>query len=76
MNQSYELLGIIVALASVLLTVVGQALYVAYKLGHLEEKLTNLEKKQDQHNNLIERMAKTEASVSSAHKRLDFIEGK
>lgn len=64
--MSYELLGI-------LLTIVGQGLYIAYKMGKFEEKLNALEKKQDKHNNLIERMVRVEDSVKSAHKRLDDI---
>lgn len=64
--MSYELAGI-------LLTVVIQALYIAYKIGKFEEKLVVLEKKQDRHNNLIERMVRVEDSVKSAHKRLDDI---
>jgi len=36
-----------------------------------EEKLTNLEKKQDKHNSLIERMVKVEQSDKSAHHRID-----
>lgn len=60
-------------LAGILLTVIIQGLYVAFKLGKFEEKLTALEKKQDRHNNLIERMVRVEDSVKSAHKRLDDI---
>lgn len=67
--MSYELAGI-------LITVVIQALYIAFKIGKFEEKLNSLEKKQDKHNNLIERMAKVEASASSAHHRIDFLEEK
>lgn len=63
-------------LAGILITVIIQALYIAFKIGKFEEKLTNLEKKQDKHNNLIERMAKVEASTSSAHKRIDDMEHK
>lgn len=36
-----------------------------------EEKLTNLEKKQDKHNSLIERMAIVEQSCKSAHHRIN-----
>lgn len=68
MNLSYELLGILV-------TVIGQALFIAYKIGKFEEKLTTLETKQDKHNNLIERMTRVEDSTKSAHKRLDDIMG-
>ena len=65
--MNYELLGI-------LITVIVQALYLAYKIGRLEEKLTTLEKKQDKHNNLIERMVRVEDSAKSAHHRIDGLE--
>lgn len=58
-------------LAGILITIIFQGLYVAFKLGKFEEKLVTLEKKQDRHNNLIERMVRVEDSVKSAHKRLD-----
>lgn len=69
MSMSYELAGI-------LITVVIQALYIAFKIGKFEEKLIALEKKQDKHNNLIERMVRVEDSTKSAHHRLDNIEDK
>ena len=62
--MNYELIWI-------LITVIVQALYLAYKIGMLEEKLNMLEKKQDKHNNLIERMVRVEDSAKSAHHRLD-----
>ena len=65
--MNYELLGI-------LITVIVQALYLAYKIGMLEEKLNMLEKKQDKHNNLIERMVRVEDSAKSAHHRIDGLE--
>ena len=58
-------------LAGILLTVVVQALYIAYKIGKFEQKLETLDRKQDKHNNLIERMVRVEDSVKSAHKRID-----
>lgn len=58
-------------LAAILITVVIQALYIAFKIGKFEEKLTSIEKKQDKHNNLVERMVRVEDSTKSAHKRLD-----
>ena len=67
MQINYELLGIFVA-------VVIQGLYLAFKVGKFEEKLNTLEKKQDTHNNLIERMVRVEGSSKSAHKRLDELE--
>lgn len=63
----------IVGLVAILVTVLFQALYVSYKMGKFEEKLNAIEKKQDKHNNLIERMVKVEDSVKSAHHRLDGI---
>lgn len=39
--------------------------------GTVTTKLNNLEKKQDKHNNLIERMTVVEQSAKSAHRRLD-----
>lgn len=60
-------------LAGILITVIFQGLYVAFKLGKFEEKLNTLEKKQEKHNSLIERMVRVEDSVKSAHKRLDEI---
>lgn len=64
MNLNYELVGI-------LITVVIQALYIAYKIGIIEKTISILEEKQDRHNNLIERMVRVEDSTKSAHKRLD-----
>lgn len=54
--MSYELAGI-------LLTVVLQGLYVAYKMGKFEEKLNAIEKKQDKHNEVIERTYKNEQEI-------------
>ena len=65
---SYELLGI-------LITVVLQALYFAHKMGVIEKSISNLEQKQDKHNNLIERMGHVEDSTKSAHKRIDDLTG-
>lgn len=67
--MSYELAGI-------LITVIIQALYIAFKIGKFEEKLINLENKQDKHNNLIERMVRVEDSTRSAHHRIDKMEQK
>lgn len=63
-----------IELAGILITVIFQGLYVAYKLGKFEEKLVTLEKKQDKHNNLITRMYKVENDVEKAHTRIDYIE--
>ncbi len=61
--MSYELLGI-------LLTVVIQALYIAYKIGKFEEKLNDIEKKQDKHNSIIERVYCTERDISVLKEKL------
>lgn len=49
--------------------------YLAEKMDDLKEtqneKIDKLEKKQDKHNCLIERMVIVEQSTKSAHKRLD-----
>lgn len=66
--MSYEL-------AAILITVVIQALYIAFKIGKFEEKLDNLDAKQQKHNNLIERMVRVEDKAASAHKRIDDILG-
>lgn len=67
MHVSYELL-------SILVIIIGQALFIAYKIGKFEEKLITLEHKQDVHNNLIGRMYKAEQDISKAHLRIDFLE--
>lgn len=43
---------------------------------HLIYRLNELEKKQDKHNNLIERMTIVEQSAKSAHHRIDGLENK
>ncbi len=63
-----------IELIAILITVVFQALYVCYKLGQMSEKLIDLEKKQDKHNSLIERMVVVEQSLKSAHHRIDEVE--
>ena len=62
--MSYELAGI-------LITVIIQALYIAFKIGKFEEKLNAIEKKQEKHNNFIERLYRVEDSDKAAHRRID-----
>ena len=38
----------------ILLTIIVQGLYIAYKIGKFEQKLTMLEQKQDRHNHIVE----------------------
>ena len=40
---------------------------------HIRQTVERLEKKQDKHNNLVERMSLAEASSRSAHKRIDGV---
>lgn len=54
--MSYELAGI-------LLTVIIQGLYMAFKMGKMEQKLESMDKKQDKHNQVIERTYKLESDV-------------
>lgn len=56
MQINYELIGILIA-------VVIQGLYLAFKIGRFEQKLETLEQKQDKHNNLIERTYRLENSI-------------
>lgn len=74
-------LEIMVAIAGLFLTVIGQGLYLAYRLGAFEEKLINIEEKQDKHNNLIERVYVLESrtdvqeeQIKVANHRLEDIE--
>lgn len=71
MSETTEFWGILIALAGILITVIGQALYIAYKIGRFEEKLTAIEKKQEKHNNFIERLYRVEDSDKAAHRRID-----
>lgn len=59
---------------AILVVILFQGLYLAFKVGKFEEKLTALEKKQDKHNNLIERMVRVEDSCKTAHKRMDELD--
>lgn len=70
MQMTIELAGIL----GIFLTLILQGFYIAFTMGKFSEKLLDLEKKQDKHNNLIERMVKVESSTTSAHHRLDEME--
>lgn len=67
-------MGINVELLTLLVGIIFQGLFIAHRMGKFEEKLNNIEKKQDKHNSLIERMVKVEDSTKSAHHRLDNLE--
>lgn len=70
MQISIELAGIL----GIILTLIAQGFYIAFTMGKFSEKLIELEKKQDKHNNLIERTVRVEDSTKSLHKRVDSIE--
>lgn len=69
MGMSYELIAM-------LLTVIGQGLYIAYKMGKFEEKLVNIEKKQDKHNDIITRTFVLEEQVKATNHRIEDLEDK
>jgi len=62
---------IVIALFGIFVTVVIQALYVAYKLGTFEEKLNNLKKDQEKHNKVIERQYKSESDIDVLFEKID-----
>ncbi len=57
-------------LAGILLTVILQGLYVAYKMGKFEQKLITIEQKQDKHNSVIERTYCNERDISVIKEQL------
>lgn len=74
MELTVELIGVIVVIVVQLISVgifVGQN--KAFK-EHITFRLDELEKKQDKHNSLIERMYVVEQSTKVAHERIDKIE--
>ena len=62
--MDYTLLGI-------LITVVIEAIYLGHKMGVIENKISTLEKKQDKHNNLIERTYTNEKEISIIKEKLN-----
>lgn len=62
--MDYTLLGIFI-------TVVIEALYLGHKMGVIENKISTLEKKQDKHNNLIERTYANERDISIIKEKLN-----
>ena len=71
MSVSMEVL---LALIGIFVTVIGQGLYIAFKLGVFEEKLTSLEKKQEKHNSVIERQFKIETVVEVLNEKVNTLE--
>lgn len=70
MNINFE---IMVAIAGLFLTVIGQGLYLAYKLGKFEEKLISIEKKQDKHNSVVERTYLLESRTDVQEEQIKVI---
>lgn len=62
---------LLVALFSCIGTAIGSVCGVLKANKMAMYRIEQLEKKQDRHNGLIERMAAVEQSCKSAHKRLD-----
>lgn len=62
-----------VAIAGLFLTVIGQGLYLAYKLGKFEEKLISIEKKQDKHNSVVERTYLLESRTDVQEEQIKVI---
>ncbi len=70
MNINFE---IMVAIAGLFLTVIGQGLYLAYKLGKFEQKLESIEKKQDKYNNVINRTYALESRTEVQDEQIKVI---
>lgn len=64
-------LEFIIGFLTLFITVLLQGMSSAKAFGRLEEKVAELDKKQDKHNGLIERMVIVESSTKSSHHRLD-----
>ena len=60
----------LVAIVALIITVVGQLLYIAYMFGRFSTKLEDLEKKQDKQNGVVERQFKTESDVSTLFEKV------
>ena len=63
--------SIIIALITGGLSLVGNLISTVKTKNLILYRIEQLEKKQDQHNSLIERMTKVAESTKSAHHRLD-----
>lgn len=66
--------SIVIALIALVISVVINLVGIGNLKGIILTKLDYIEKKQDKHNGLIERMVKVEQKSASAHHRLDRIE--
>lgn len=66
--------GIIIAVITAVVTLFGNLITNSKSTNIITYRISQLEKKQDKNNSLIERMVKVEQSVKSAHHRIDEIE--
>ena len=73
MDWTAILAAVISALAAIVVCVISNHYQNENTRNLLEYRLTQLEKKVDKHNNLVERMAVAESSLKSAHHRIDEI---
>lgn len=64
-------LEFVIGFLTLFVTILLQGMSSAKAFGRLEEKVMELDKKQDKHNGLIERMVIVESSTKSSHYRLD-----
>ena len=53
-----------------------QIMMFVFAAGTVWQKLKHIEKKQDKHNKLIERMYNAEKNINTAHNRIDNLEEK
>lgn len=76
MRDIASYLGVILSAIALITQIIAIGIYIGKLEGFkalINFKFQILEKKQDKHNNLIERMVRVEDSVKSAHHRIDEI---
>jgi len=66
--------AIIVALISGGVSLIGSIISAAWTKNLIIYRIEQLEKKQDKHNEMYDRVIRTEESVKSAHHRIDALE--
>lgn len=66
--------GIIIAVITAAVSIFGNLITNSKSTNIITYRISQLEKKQDKNNSLIERMVKVEQSVKSAHHRIDELE--
>ena len=66
--------GIIIAVITACVTLFGNLITNSKSTNIITYRISQLEKKQDKNNSLIERVVRVEQSVKSAHHRIDELE--